>query len=71
MSNLGTFFGGEYAHSALHTQLGQLHRLQSGEGGENPNDVLVLDLGLHNDSPQVTNTRDTIKYLLRQEGSAV
>ena len=36
-----------------------------------PNDVLVLDLGLHNDSPQVTNTRDTIKNLLRQEVGAV
>ena len=33
--------------------------------------MLVLDLWLHNDSPQVTNTRDTIKYLFRQEGSAV
>ena len=89
LKELNLVWWGIIAHSALHPQLGQLYRLQLGEGGENPrngkflhrwflstkkvrpNDVLVLDLGLHNDSPQVTNTRDTIKNLLRQEVGAV
>ena len=33
---LNLVWWGIVAHSALHPQLGQLHRLQLGEGGENP-----------------------------------